>query len=139
MNRRAFCLCALGASFARPDRAAADAAIRLRDLYERDMSFSELAQSLEGEHVVIRGFMAPPLKAEAQFFVLTKRPMATCPFCETSAEWPDDILAVYTKRRLKVVSYNVKLTVSGILQIGPRRDEQTGFLSMIRLEDAIYG
>ena len=81
----------------------------------------------------------PPLKAESKFFVLTKMPMAVCPFCETEAEWPNDILAVYTKRIVDVIPFNKKITVSGVLELGGYRDPETGFLSMVRLSDANYG
>ena len=74
--------------------------------------------------------MAPPLKANARFFVLTKMPMAVCPFCETEAEWPEDILAIYTKRRVKPVPFNVKIKTRGILALGALRDPETGFLSL---------
>ena len=83
--------------------------------------------------------MAPPLKANATFFVLTKMPMAVCPFCETAAEWPDDILAVYIKRRLRVIPFNIGIAAEGVLELGPVRDEETGFLSMVRLVNATYG
>ena len=63
----------------------ADGPLRMRDLYNKDLTFSDLARELEGRRIAVQGFMAPPLKAESQFFVLTKRPMAVCPFCETSA------------------------------------------------------
>ena len=53
--------------------------------------------------------MAPPLKAEADFFVLTKMPMAVCPFCNTAVDWPDDIVAVYTKRTVRIVPFNVEI------------------------------
>ena len=115
-----------------------DAPIKLRDLYDRDMSFSDLAESLAGRRVTVDGFMAPPLKAESRFFVLTKMPMSVCPFCETEAEWPDDILAIYTKRIVDVVPYNVKILTHGVLELGTYRDADTGFLSRIRLNDAIY-
>jgi hypothetical protein len=118
---------------------AADAPLKLRDLYARDGDFSDLAQSLAGQRIRVSGFMAPPLKADAAFFVLTKMPMAVCPFCETEAEWPKDILAVYTKRRLKVISFNVGIEVRGVLDLGPLKDADTGFLSMVRLTDARYG
>ena len=39
--------------------------------------------------------MAPPLKAEAAFFVLTREPVARRPFCQSDADWPDNILVVY--------------------------------------------
>ena len=73
-----------------------------------------------------------------RFFVLTKRPMAVCPFCETSADWPEDILAVYLKRNLDVVAYNVPIVARGTLEIGDYRDPDTGFLSRVRLTDASF-
>ena len=33
------------------------------------------------------------------FFVLTSMPMAVCPFCETEAQWPDDIVSCSSARR----------------------------------------
>lgn len=111
-----------------------------RDLYEKDRSFTDFARGLQGRRVTFRGFMAPPLKADAGFFVLTQRPMAVCPFCESEAEWPDDILAVYTKRpRIDVTAFNVKIEARGRLEIGSYRDAQTGFLSLVRLMGATYG
>lgn len=113
--------------------------IKIRDLYNKDGSMSDLALSLEGKRATFEGFMAPPLKADAQFFVLTKRPMAVCPFCETSAEWPDDILAIYTKRTVDRVPFNVGIDARGVLEIGEYKDPETGFVSMVRLTDATYG
>lgn len=110
----------------------------VRDLYDKDRSFSAAARSLRGERVAITGFMAPPLKAESRFFVLTMRPMAVCPFCEIEAEWPDDIIAVYAKRTVRVVPYNVKIVARGRLELGRHRDPETGFLSRTRLVDAVY-
>jgi hypothetical protein len=112
--------------------------ILMRDLYNKDLSFSDLALGLEGQRIDVTGFMAPPLKAEMRFFVLTKRPMATCPFCETSADWPDDILAIYTKRVVDVVPFNVPLVVTGVLDLGTFTDDETGFVSRVRLTDARY-
>ena len=71
--------------------------------------------------------------------VLTKMPMAVCPFCESEAEWPNDILAVYTKRIVDVSPFNVKITTTGVLETGAYRDPDTGFVSMVRLTDASYG
>ncbi len=116
-----------------------DAAIRLRDLYNRDMSFSDLALANEGQRITIAGFMAPPLRAESNFFVLTKMPMAVCPFCEPGMPWPVDILAVYAKRVIDVVPFNVPLETSGLLELGDYVDPELGFYSKVRLTDAIYG
>lgn len=111
--------------------------IRLRDLYEKDLSFSPLAQSLAGMRIEVRGFMAPPLKADLPFFVLTKQPKATCPFCSNEEEWPDDILAVYTKRVERVIPYNAGIIVRGVLELGSQTDKVTGFVSRVRLVDAV--
>lgn len=123
---------ALGATGARAEP------LRLRALYNKDLSFSPLAQSLAGRRMTVAGFMAPPLKAESSFFVLTNRPMAVCPFCETEADWPDDILAIYTKRILDVMPFNVRLLARGRLELGAFRDMETGFVSRVRLSDAVY-
>lgn len=112
--------------------------IKLRDLYNKDRSFSDLAQENEGKRIDVEGFMAPPLKAEMKFFVLTKMPLAICPFCETDAEWPDSILAIYTKRVVDVIPFNVKIETSGVLELGGFKDPDTGFYSKIRLAEATY-
>ncbi|WP_425051261.1 hypothetical protein [Psychromarinibacter sp. S121] len=123
---------------AAPSLAATEGPLKLRELYNKDRSFSDLALSLEGQRLTVEGYMAPPLKADSQFFVLTKIPMSVCPFCETEAEWPDDILAIYTKRTLDVIPFNVKIETRGVLELGSFKDPDTGFLSRVRLSDATY-
>ena len=103
------------------------------------MSFSDLALANEGQRITIAGFMAPPLRAESNFFVLTKMPMAVCPFCEPGMPWPVDILAVYAKRVVDVVPFNVPLETSGLLELGDYVNPELGFYSKVRLTDAIYG
>ncbi|WP_108260770.1 hypothetical protein [Mangrovicoccus ximenensis] len=138
-DRRSFLTAALAAPFLIRPAFAAEEPVKLRDLYNKDRSFSDLALSLEGRRITVPGFMAPPLKAESSFFVLTKMPMAYCPFCESEAEWPDDILAVYTKRTVEVVAFNINIKTRGVLELGGYKDPETGFYSMIRLSDASYG
>jgi len=116
--------------------AADDAQIKLRDLYNKDMGFSDLALSRQATRVTVSGFMAPPLKAESVFFVLTKMPMAVCPFCEPGTPWPDDILAVYAKRVVEVIPFNVPILVNGMLELGDAVDPELGFYSKVRLVDA---
>lgn len=135
-RRRALAgICAMGAVSARPLRA--QEAWKIRDLYTKGLDFSTRAQTSEGERLRFSGYMAPPLKAQSRFFVLTKMPMAVCPFCETEAEWPDDILAVYTKRIVRVVPFNVPITVEGQLALGAFTDPDTGFVSRVRISDAV--
>ncbi len=138
MIRRTFLLALPAGLLTLPVRAADDAPIKLRDLYEKDMSFSQIALSRQGSRVGIAGFMAPPLKAESVFFVLTKLPMAVCPFCEPGSPWPDDILAVYAKRVVDVIPFNVPIVVTGVLELGDHVDPELGFYSKVRLVDATY-
>ncbi len=138
MQRRTLLLGAAAAWAATPLLAGSEGPLRMRDLYNKNLSFSDLALDLEGQRIDVSGFMAPPLKAESSFFVLTKRPMATCPFCESSADWPPDILAIYTKRVVDVVPFNIKIQTSGILELGSYKDPETGFVSRVRLTDATY-
>ena len=112
--------------------------IRLRDLYNRDMSFSDIALANKGQRIDVDGFMAPLLKAESTFFVLTKMPMAVCPFCEPGQTWPDDILAVYARRVVEVLPFNVPLRTTGVLELGDHVDPELGFYSKVRLSDASY-
>ena len=112
--------------------------VRLRELYQKDMSFTDFAQSHEGNEVEIFGYMAPPLKAESDFFVLTNQPMSVCPFCESEAEWPNDILAVYARDIVTVTPFNVGIVVKGKLELGTYRDAEFGFVSRVRLVDAAY-
>lgn len=139
IDRRVFLAAATGIVVAPALSPASAETVRMRDLYNKDLSFSDYAREMEGERVAVTGFMAPPLKAESQFFVLTKRPMAVCPFCETEAQWPDDILAIYTKRVIDVVPFNVPIVTEGTLRLDTYKDPETGFVSRVRLEDASYG
>ncbi len=136
MNRRSF-LVAAGLGVLSP-RAMAEEVVNMRDLYNKDLSFSDYATQRAGQRIAASGFMAPPLKAESSFFVLTKRPMAVCPFCDTEADWPDDILAVYTKRTVEVMPFNVSIVVRGRLELGTYTDPELGFVSRVRLTDASY-
>lgn len=137
MDRRSFLTGAAGLVALGGARAAEDA-LRIRALYEKDLSFTDFAQGLEGQRVTMQGYMAPPLKAESQFFVLTARPMAVCPFCESEAQWPNDIIAVYTKRIIDLVPFNVPLLTSGMLKLDTFTDPDTGFVSRARIVESIY-
>jgi len=140
MIRRTLLLALPAAALLRaaPALAGDDTPIKLRDLYNRDLGFSDRALAEQGNRVSIAGFMAPPLKADSVFFVLTKMPMAVCPFCEPGMPWPDDILAVYAKRVVDVIPFNVPIVVSGVLELGDAVDPELGFYSKVRLVDATF-
>lgn len=103
------------------------------------LSFSDKLVELKGRPVRMKGFMAPPLKAEANFFVLTKRPMALCPFCSSDADWPPDIVVVYLDRAQTFEQANAEIEVRGELELGSWTDPETGFVSQVRIVGAKFG
>lgn len=103
------------------------------------LEFSDKVKALAGRRVAIRGFMAPPLKAEAAFFVLTEIPMSLCPFCSSDADWPDNILVVYLSAKQTFVQYNAPIRTDGVLEYGSWTDPETGFVSQLRMRDAAFG
>jgi hypothetical protein len=123
---------------------AAGSAERLRfgDLYVASgplgLRFSDAVVRLSGKPVLMRGFMAPPLKPEARFFVLSAQPVAICPFCQSDADWPQDIVVVYPKSGAPVVfrSAAAPVEVTGVLELGSKLDPDTGFVSQVRLMGA---
>jgi hypothetical protein len=120
--------------------AAASEALTFDGLYQSigvlGIRYSERALALKGRTVRMRGFMAPPLKPESRFFVLTREPVAVCPFCASDAEWPVDIVVVYLKKTLAPVDFQRRIRVEGQLEIGSWTDPNTGFVSQVRLVDA---
>ncbi len=104
----------------------------------RGLEFSDRLLALNGRTVAMTGYMAPPLKAESHFFVLTREPMALCPFCQSDAEWPLDIVVIYLEGVAPLVSAGEAIVVRGRLQVGSWTDPQTGFVSQVRIVDASY-
>ncbi|RWR52908.1 hypothetical protein EOW65_00085 [Sinirhodobacter ferrireducens] len=144
LSRRAWLsgVAALGATLtARPALAGA-AALSFDELYASfsplGLEFSDKVKALTGQEVRIRGFMAPPLRAEAKFFVLTQIPMALCPFCSSDADWPDNIVVVYLDHRQTFTQPNRTIEVTGVLDRGAWVDPDTGFVSQLRLRQAQY-
>jgi len=124
------------APFAKPANAAER--INVAELWVEGAEFSGRAKQLAGKAVEMRGYMAPPLKPEVDFFVLTSLPMAVCPFCDNAAAWPEDIVLVFLNRPVRAIPYDRLIMVSGTLQIGTETDASTGFGSRVRLRDSIY-
>jgi hypothetical protein len=112
--------------------------VTFADISVADDVFTEKARRLAGTVVQMRGYMAPPLKPEIDFFVLTSLPTAICPFCDAAASWPDDIVLVKLSRPVRALAYDILLNVSGTLEIGEDTDAATGFVSLVRLRDAKY-
>lgn len=104
----------------------------------RGLVFSAEVQAAVGREVSLVGYMAPPLRAEARFFVLTREPLAICPFCQSDADWPSDIVVVILKDQSPLVSAGTRVTVTGRLEAGSAVDPETGFVSQLRIVDAVY-
>lgn len=121
---------------------AAPATLDFDELYGKisvlGLEFSDKVKGLAGKTVAMRGFMAPPLKAEAKFFVLTEIPMALCPFCSSDADWPDNIVVIYLDKAQTFEQANALIEVTGTLEVGSWTDPETGFLSRLRIVDASF-
>jgi hypothetical protein len=99
----------------------------------RGLEFSPKLLEAGGKRVEILGYMAPPLKSRIEFFVLTKTPMSTCPFCSTAADWPPDIVLIYAPKNRELSSMSGPIRVRGKLELGAKEDPDTGFVSLIRV------
>ncbi len=124
---------ALPAPAASPD-------LRLDQLYAGSSAegpaYAPATKSLAGKRVRIAGYAAPAYRAEAGFFMLTGSPKHVCPFCVNGDEWPDDIVVVFTRGAPPAGGSN-PLAVTGTLEIGAKRDAETGLVSRVRLLDAV--
>jgi len=100
--------------------------------------FADPIVALTGRPVQIAGYMAPPLKAESDFFVLTREPLAICPFCQSDADWPVDIVVVYLAEASPLVTAGARVLVTGRLELGSWTDPETGFVSLVRITGARF-
>ena len=97
---------------------------------------SDTLKNANGTTVTMQGYMAPPLKPSINFFVLTQEPMAVCPFCYTDADWPSNIVVVYLENPVTALPYDQTITVTGTLSVGSYVDSETGFVSLVRINNA---
>ena len=102
------------------------------------LRLGEKAKDLAGQPVVIKGYMAPPLVDEGDFFVMTRSPVVTCPFCEFGSSWPDDIVLTQLEMPSGFVEPFQAIEVAGVLDLGAKHDVRTGALRLVRLVDASW-
>ena len=118
-------------------RASSPTVMKFSELYSRitvrGIEFSPKLTGLAGKTVTMTGFMAPPLKPKLDFFVLTRVPMSSCPFCTTSADWPPDIVLVIMQGGKLLDPSTGAIRVTGRLEVGVKKDDQTGFVSLVRV------
>lgn len=141
LSRRSLLL-ALAAGLACARNAEAAATLDFDELYGKvsvlGLSFSDKVKALAGQPVSMRGYMAPPLKAEADFFVLTEIPMSICPFCSSDADWPDNIVVIRLTAAQTFEQANALIEVKGRLEVGSWTDPATGFVSLLRIVGATF-
>ncbi len=143
MNRRSLlrlcsgALCGAALWMARGARADA---LAFAEIYQaqtvRGLELSTKSRALAGKPVQMLGYMAPPLKPDVDFFVLTRAPVALCPFCNSDADWPSDIVVVYPRERAGWGQDGLPVAVRGTLELGAKVDARTGFVSLVRVVDA---
>ena len=114
---------------------AAAPCIRIFELYGEDDQFSPLAEQLKGRRVAVQSFMAPHLKVDSDFFILSNTPVETCSFCASEGDWIDSSIFVRMCRKQESLDPGPFIVVEGTLEIGPERDQETGFISKVRLVD----
>ena len=112
--------------------------IRMSELYDEAGGFSARARALQGQPVSLQGFMAPHLKVDSDFFILSNTPVETCPFCVSEGDWTDGIVFVRMRRRQPATAPGVLIVTEGRLEIGGATDAATGFVSRVRLADATF-
>lgn len=96
------------------------------------VTMSEKLLSLDGKEVVMEGYMAPPLKPELDWFVLTAIRLEFCPFCSSDADWPADIAVIYLAEGA-VIATQAPVRVHGRMEIGSSVDPETGMVSLVRI------
>jgi hypothetical protein len=111
--------------------------LRFNELYSKVSSsgveLSPKLQAANGKRVEMVGYMAPPLKSEIDFFVLSSKQLAVCPFCASAAEWPSDIVLVLMRNGQSAAFSSAPLRVRGRLELGVKEDPETGFVSLVRI------
>jgi hypothetical protein len=122
--------------------AAVESTLGFNELYAKQsvlgMELSMRVKTLAGHTVRILGYLAPPLKPDMRFFVLTRAPVALCPFCNSDADWPSDIVVVYPRAPSDAATDGLPVAVTGTLELGSKIDAQTGFVSLVRVIDAEF-
>jgi hypothetical protein len=98
----------------------------------KNYEFSPALEDLAGQKVTMKGYAAPPLRADWKFFVLTRIPMAVCPFCSSDAEWPPDIVLIKLPKHFDDYLFG-GFQVTGTLELGSETDPNTGFVSKVRI------
>ena len=126
MIRRRTCLAEAVVALADPARAAPR--LRKFELYDEDDQFSLFTHEFEGR----RGLMASHLKMNSVFFLLSNTPLETRPFRASEDASFDSIILAHMGRKQQALDPGILIVEEGTPQIGPGRDQETGFVSKVR-------
>lgn len=99
---------------------------------ETGLILSDRIVSLDGQEIVMQGFMAPPLQLDLDWFMLTMAPMGACPFCSSADTVLPDTVLVYPVNEPTVYTWQ-GVRVRGVVEIGEASDPETGMVSLIRI------
>lgn len=95
----------------------------------RGLEFTPLAQALDGQEVVMDGFVAPGEEGELPtLLVLTPNPLRECPYCVEAADWPNEVegmwryVVVSLPTGVPVPAPGSRVRVVGLLTLGNRPD-----------------
>jgi hypothetical protein len=94
---------------------------------------SQKLLSLDGQMIIMEGYMAPPLKPQLDYFVLTRVRLAFCPFCSNASDWPDDIALVYMPENKTILATTAPVRIIGRIEVGTSVDQETGMVSLVRI------
>lgn len=96
--------------------------------------FSPRLAELDGQTVVMRGYLAPLDHDESGALVLTRAPFASCSGCGEEHDWPDDAVVVLPASGQGGFVPGRMTEIQGTLEHGPLRLHDTN--TLVRLRDA---
>jgi hypothetical protein len=136
-GRRAAMLACVGlAATATLKPARAQAAIRLRDLYDESGSGpSALARGLEGRRVTLEGLVAPVPSGQAGWLALGETALVPCQLCGGPHDWPTGVVAVQGDLPHLADPY-ARVRIEGVLVLDPAARAATGLPDRLVLRDA---
>jgi hypothetical protein len=130
--------CLLTTWLPRPGGAAAVPQLDIDNLYTPGditrLNFAPNVLAFAGEIVSIEGYQVPHSRNGARFFCVSSEPGKTCPHCADMLTVPRDMVAYYGPAHAQpIITPNERVRVAGILELGAKRDFETGFVTTIRL------
>jgi hypothetical protein len=116
------------------------AVVAFEDIYPTgspsSFTISPRLAELAGRRVTIHGFTAPHATVLSDFLVLSDQPLAECPHCQVNPGGAPRTVIFYLRDGLAYEPSFDPVQVTGVLDLGVKRDIESGFVSPLRLVDA---